>query len=129
MTARQGTCEERVDGELVSTERQYSDLWRQLDAAAERGDNAAEAECHAAMEPPSLGAKRVLKIIFSWGGPSDWLEVELDRHERGGYEVAQLTHHFADWFDHAERAVSESEAPALWRLAEHCAADAELYEH
>jgi hypothetical protein len=28
-----------------------------------------------------------------------------------------VTYHYADWFDHAERAVTEYEAPALWRLA------------
>jgi hypothetical protein len=32
-----------------------------------------------------------------------------------------VTYHFADWFDHAEREVTEREAPALWRAAKHYA--------
>jgi hypothetical protein len=116
VTGRQLTCEERVDDELVKTEARYSNLWYQLDEAVERGDDSAEEQCRDELEPLNLETKRVLKLMFSWGGPSAWIEAELD-----GSSVVSLTYHFADWFDYAERDVSESEAPALWRLAEYYA--------
>lgn len=124
MTAgRRMTCEERIAGELAETERSVSGLWQRIGEAAQRGDGQAEEEAREELAPLSLETKRVLKVLFSWGGPSDWLEAELD-----GYEVVSLTYHFADWFDHAERDVSEHAAPGLWRLAAFYAEYAELYE-
>jgi hypothetical protein len=83
----QKSCEERIDGELASTERCYSKLWRQFDHAIKRGADTAE-EAWEEMAPLSLEMKRVLKLMFSWGGPSDWLEAELD-----GCSVVSLTYH------------------------------------
>lgn len=114
------TCEQRVDAELARTEQNLVEQWAGIDKAVERGDWEREESLREEMEPLSLEVKRVLKIMLSWGGPSDWIEADLS-HEGYGYEVESLTYHFADWFDHAERVVLEHEAPALWRLAEHYA--------
>lgn len=64
--------------------------------------------------PLCLTVKRVLRVDLSTGGPGDWLEVVLDDGE-----VQSVTYHFNDWFDHAERSVSE-DSP-LWRAAEYYA--------
>jgi hypothetical protein len=125
MTDRTAPCEERVAQELERTEQYFADVYRQLDAAS-LNDSAQYDALHDQLEPLSIDVKRILRIMFSWGGPSDWIEVELTRLEGPQMEVTNVVYHFADWFDHAERAVSEQEAPALWRLAEYHAEYAAL---
>ena len=40
-----------------------------------------------------------LKILLSWGGPSDYLKVRYDPRDK---EIIRVEYHFEDWFDHAE---------------------------
>jgi len=52
--------------------------------------------------PLNISRKEVVKIEFSWGGPSDF--VELDVY---GNEVVSGTYHFQDWFDGAIRNIDK----------------------
>jgi hypothetical protein len=65
--------------------------------------------------PLGLSVRRVMRVDLSTGGPGDWLEVELGDDN----DVEDVTYHFNDWFDHAERRVREDSA--LWRAAEYYA--------
>lgn len=71
--------------------------------------------------------KVTLNFLMSTGGPADWLEILCDeeRHGTNGVTgadpysvltVERVTYHFSDWFDHAEREVSEGSP--LYELAE-----------
>jgi hypothetical protein len=68
-----------------------------------------------------VGTRVVMRIELSTGGPGDWVEAELDDRE-----VQDVTYHFNDWFDHAERRVSQGSA--LWSLAEYYAEVVQLPE-
>lgn len=65
--------------------------------------------------PLALSTRISMRVELSTGGPGDWLEVGLDVD---GYnrDVEFVNYHFNDWFDHAERPVSE-DSP-LWAAAE-----------
>ncbi len=114
------TCEERIRDELASIEDWLSKTYRKIDKATQAGDAVREDELREEIEVYGVDVKRVMKLTLSGGGPASWLEVYLDDSSRWP-EVETVIYHFADWFDHAEREVSESEAPGMWRLAEYYA--------
>jgi diaminopimelate decarboxylase len=61
--------------------------------------------------PAGIESYKVIKITLSGGGPADWIEVKVDQV---GY-VMGMTYHYADWFDHAARKISENSY--LWDFA------------
>jgi hypothetical protein len=117
MSERAPTCAQRIRSELVDREATYADLWRRLDDPDTAADDTDTV--YQALEPLGLAVRPVVSVQLSWGGPADWLEIELA--DDSGHDIRRVTYHFADWFDHAERDVSAREAPALWRAAEHYA--------
>ena len=117
MTGRQQSCAQRIRQELTGREESFAALWRQLD-----NPDAADDEADAVREelnPLSIEVRPVVTVLLSWGGPSDWLEIELESDD--GRDIRRAVYHFADWFDHAERDVSEDATPALWRAADYFA--------
>lgn len=118
MTDRKASCEERIAGELTNTEEWLSRTYRQIDKANERGETAREEELREEIEVYGVTVTRVMRLTLSGGGPASWLEVHMDDSGRWP-EVERVIYHFADWFDHAEREVTETEAPGMWRLAEY----------
>lgn len=50
----------------------------------------------------SVDTWKITTICFSWGGPSDYLEIQ---HDSG--EIIKVTYRFSDWFDTATREVQE----------------------
>jgi hypothetical protein len=110
------TCEQRIERNLAEQEERLSVVWARVDHDA----NDDQVTVYEELEPLSVETKRVMRLMFSCGGPSDWIEADLERTKHG-YAVAGMSYHFADWFDHAERGVSQGEAPSLWRLAEYYA--------
>tara|TARA_Y100000310_G_scaffold154792_1_gene154320 strand:+ start:305 stop:733 length:429 start_codon:yes stop_codon:yes gene_type:complete len=132
-TEKQETCQERINKhyrsrfdhfELLTTdpygmdEDELADLRKELheqyggDLAdiPEDESNLQEWQQERLAELP-LGTwtHRVLRIDLSWGGPADWIEVELD--DDGTWVSAQ--YHFSDWFDHAETSVSNDHLAVL----------------
>jgi hypothetical protein len=61
------------------------------------------------LQPLGLEVRPVVSVQLSWGGSADWLEIELENDS--GHDIRQVTYHFADWFDHAEREVTVQDAP------------------
>lgn len=68
--------------------------------------------------PLAVSVRTVFRVDLSTGGPGDWFEVSCTGGEErygGGYgiegreplEVESITYHFNDWFDHAERQLSD----------------------
>ena len=127
MTDRDKPCEDRMAEELAGTEQYFADLYRKLDDEAARDDDDSEESLREQLDPLSIDTTRTMRLMFSWGGPSDWIDVEL-RRDGHRVEVTRVVYHFADWYDHAEREVTEAKAPALWRLAEYHAEMADSYE-
>lgn len=111
------TCAQRIRHELGDREAVFVGIWRALENPHATNDDLDAA--HAELIPLSLEVRPVVTVQLSWGGPSDWLEIELENNS--GHDIRRVTYHFADWFDHAEREVSERDTPALWRAAEYYA--------
>jgi homoserine kinase len=61
--------------------------------------------------PAHIESFKVIKITLSGGGPADWIEVKTDNT---GY-ILGMEYHYADWYDHAERKISENSY--LWDFA------------
>lgn len=57
-----------------------------------------------------------MRVQLSTGGPADYLTCDVDTESRS---IGDVTYHFADWFDHAERSV-DPDSP-LARLCEYFA--------
>lgn len=114
------TCEQRIAEHQESREETFATLF-----AAASGERMAmydgemidqeDAYDRIAELPLSVEVKRVVRIDLSTGGPGDWLEATLDSDG----DVTSVSYHFNDWFDHAERSVSEGSA--LWQAAAHYA--------
>lgn len=66
-----------------------------------------EEELREALEPLAVSTRRFVRMEFSWGGPSSYMDLEVD-----GYEVVGATFHFLDWFDRASRPIGERSNPA-----------------
>ena len=57
-------------------------------------------------------AKRYAQVQLSWGGPADGFLVEFDE----GAKIVQIRYYFQDWWDYAERVLSEGETKAVSKL-------------
>jgi len=114
MTGQERNCAQRIRQELAECEVLYADIWRALDNPHATNDELDVA--HAELIPLGLEVRPVIVVQLSWSGPADWLEIELENDRE--HDIRRVTYHFADWFDHAERDVTEQNAPALWRAVE-----------
>lgn len=92
---RQKPCSERI-GE--AWERKKEEIKQALKSEKKREE----------FEENLLAYSKTIKhkIEFSWGGPADWLEIETD--PRDG-KVIRGSYHFSDWFDHAEKKLTDEE--------------------
>ena len=59
------------------------------------------------MEPLEIEERRQLKILLSWGGPSDGFVLTLDK---AGRELLEGVYFHADWFTYAEERLSQADA-------------------
>jgi uncharacterized protein YheU (UPF0270 family) len=74
--------------------------------------------------PLAVSSYTVFRVDLSTGGPADWLEVrctgDTPAHEPAGegehFEVDTITYHFADWFDHAERQLTDRDFESAGRF-------------
>ena len=106
MTAKQETCEDRIDRALESWQRTFQSLGRRWQHGD--GDQCEEATERASESLLAVSKETVYKIEFSWGGPADWLEARTD----GDGDIIRITYHYSDWFDHAERELTGTEFDA-----------------
>lgn len=113
MSGHNLSCSQRIRRELARRDDLYANLWRHLDAPDATGHDTSA--LYDELEPLGADVRPVIRIRLIWGGPADWLEIELG--EDGGRDIRRMTYHLADGADRAEREVAEREAPALWRTA------------
>lgn len=90
METKSLTCEERISSEMQDRENEIAELM----ANPELDENSDPAL--------SIDTSKITTICFSWGGPSDYLEVT---HNSG--EILKVIYRFSDWFDTATREVLE----------------------
>lgn len=110
---RQPTCEERLPEHLESRLEDmrslvgWADAWNQTNnhLRAESAERRLE-------EYPlniSVTRKTIVRLELSYGGPQDYFEAEVD--EDG--TLSNITYHFLDWFDGAERTIRGDEAETV----------------
>ena len=102
METREATCEERIDAHLEALEE---DIQGVIQAYYEGDEEGAWNNY-----PLAVSTRQITKVELSWGGPSDFLNIE---HE--GAEIYRVTYHFQDWFDGAVREVGEGSK--VWEYA------------
>lgn len=107
---RQASCEERIDGELSDRLTTFRRFIHKSSRASEVGrhdlaDRMLEREQERLLAVTSL---KVYKIEYSYGGPQDYFEVQVD--EDG--EPVQIRYYFLDWFDGASRVLHGDEFEA-----------------
>jgi hypothetical protein len=110
-TVDKKTCAELVYEKMLDRSVQLeeiNDIINDIESDGEKIEEAVEELNNLALEISSF---KVIKILFSTGGPSDWLEAKLD--DEG--DLIGLTYHYADWFDHASSNVPENSY--LWDYA------------
>jgi hypothetical protein len=93
-------CAERYRDEMERLRQQSERL-----ADPDLTDEARE-EIDAEREPLSIEPRRQLKILLSWGGPSDGYLLTFDAE---GQDVLAGCYWYADWFTYAEESLSPEE--------------------
>ena len=105
MATKLETCANRIRDEWASREADIQAMFNKAEESEYYGDE--EAIYEYAL---SIDTVQVTKICLSYGGPSDYIEVE---HDSDG--VRKMTYRFSDWFDTATTEIEEN--TALWRYA------------
>lgn len=110
METKQKTCAELIGSELADREAYLAELFKKQ----EDGDFTEQDEAFTEMSQMSYGidVKKVYKVIWSGGGPADWIEITTDAE--GNLEGVEYI--YQDWFDGARKEVQEGSA--VWRYAE-----------
>lgn len=106
VTEDKKSCAARIYDAMQSREETIDELWTK--AFEDCDDEASEELWNLALD---ITSKKVIRIDLSTGGPADWIEVWCD-----DYGISEMVYHFSDWFDHAERKISDSSM--LWTWAE-----------
>ena len=111
METQNKTCAELIGSELADREAELARLYSVIDS----GDGMdLEDEAYNEINEMSYGIdiKKVFKVIWSGGGPADWIEIVTDNE--GNLERVEYV--YQDWYDGARLDVKEGSA--VWRYAE-----------
>ena len=111
MKTEDKNCEQIIDSYMKNRNEyleELNDIFGDNEAEAEKVEEALRALSDF---PAHIESYKVIKITLSGGGPADWIEVKTDND---GY-IRGMEYHYADWFDHAERKISENSY--LWDFA------------
>ena len=100
------SCRERISGEWESRKQEM----KRADKALAKGDQTELEELQD--QVLSISKTTKFRIDLSWGGPQDFIEVEVD--DSG--EIIGGSYHFLDWFDGAEIELSEEERDLVERV-------------
>ena len=111
METKQKTCAELIGQELADREAELARLYAVIDS----GDGMdKEDEAYNEINEMAYGieVKKVFKVIWSGGGPADWIEITTD----GNGDIEKVEYIYQDWYDGARKQVEEDSA--VWRYAE-----------
>jgi hypothetical protein len=111
METKQETCAERIGQELADREAELHRLYAVIDS----GDGMdLEDEAYNEINEMSYGieVKKVYKVIWSGGGPADWIEITTDSEG----DIEKVEYIYQDWYDGARKQVEQDSS--VWRYAE-----------
>lgn len=106
------TCSERISEQMKSMNETLEEIY----------DKTGQSENHELYEegmdeyvnfPLEIETFKIIKVLFSTGGPADWIEIKVDENDG---DVFGVDYHFQDWFDHAQLKVDRGSY--LWQYAE-----------
>jgi len=104
------TCSERIAEQMQSMNETLEELYDKIIEDPELNEEGLEEYINL---PLSIETFKIIKVLFSTGGPADWIEIKV--YEDDG-EVIDVEYHFSDWFDHAQVKVEKNSY--LWQYAE-----------
>jgi hypothetical protein len=82
------TCEQRIGEELRGRLKEIGEALKDEEKAQEFEEGIL-----------AIDRKVIYRVEMSWGGPSDYFEIEVDPVE---HQIVDIVYHFLDWFDGAE---------------------------
>jgi hypothetical protein len=108
------TCAERIHDHRKSREDDLAFIFDKAESSNEEESENGYIDLDA--YPLSFEEYSVIKVLLSWGGPGDWLEIYLNNAN-----IIKVEYHFNDWFDHAQ--VDVNEDSVFYRYAEYVVAN------
>ena len=112
MTEKEKTCAELVESQMEMREEYLTEIYDKIITGIPEIEDEGWANYHELIL--EVTEYRTIKILFSTGGPSDWVEAIVS----DGDELISATYPYSDWFDHASVRVKKNSV--LWQyIAEH----------
>ena len=108
-TEQRKTCAELIGSELADREAQLAELFDKINS--EDQEQADEASQEVNEMAYGITVYSVAKVIWSGGGPADWIEITFDK-----YDIIKVEYVYQDWYDGARREVAQ-DSP-VYRYAE-----------
>jgi hypothetical protein len=109
---RQPTCEERINEHMAGRLADFDTMLRR--GGPDEAWDDIDAPGRLSEYPLAATVRYAVRVELSTGGPADYLEYIVD----GDGSVSRATYHFADWFDHAERALTGDDFTTAERFLE-----------
>jgi hypothetical protein len=106
------TCSERIAKQMQSMNETLEELYDKINQFEDSEVNEEGMDEYINL-PLSIETFKIIKVLFSTGGPADWIEIKVDEDDG---EVIDVDYHFSDWFDHAQVKVEKNSY--LWQYAE-----------
>jgi hypothetical protein len=108
-TEQRKTCADLIASELADREQYLANLYEEMNSdEQETSDRASEEVQEMAY---GIQVYSVAKVIWSGGGPADWIEITFNK-----YDLIKVEYIYQDWYDGAK--VNVGEGSAVWRYAE-----------
>jgi hypothetical protein len=108
-TQERKTCADLIASELADREQHLTKLYEDMNSDdQETADNAGEEVNEMAY---AVNVYSVAKVIWSGGGPADWIEITYNK-----YDLKKVEYIYQDWYDVAR--VDVKEGSSVWRYAE-----------
>ena len=104
------TCEQKIAGELKG---RMEDIDRALELADNNKEEAEGGLVELQKRVLAISKTIVYRIKLSSGGPQDYFEIVVDSKTKG---VIGGTYHYLDWFDNAQRNLSNEELDKIERV-------------
>lgn len=105
------TCADEIKSKLNSVNEQLEEIYDKMNNFDNDEVNEEGLDEYADF-PLEISQYKVIKILFSTGGPADWIEIMID--DDG--EIRKIDYHYSNWFDHAQMSVDKN--TYLWQYAE-----------
>lgn len=109
MTNDTKTCAQRIHDEFQSRNEMLDEIYENIENPKDGDNDEAWNEYNEFIL--DVEEYKVIKILLSTGGPSDWIEVKMNEED----DIIGMQYHFADWFDHAS--INITKDTYMWQYA------------